>query len=525
MGEGQSENVSATQDHPRAGGDPTVSYSLLHSTKIGRYTIVRQLGEGGFGQVFLAYDEDLGRSVAIKVPNPDRISRTESVEAFLAEARILASLDHPHTVPVYDVGRTENGQVFVVSKFIEGSDLRAILEKARPSFQESAALVAAVAEALHYAHTRGLVHRDIKPGNILMDASGRPFVADFGLALKDEDFGRGGGLAGTVAYMSPEQARGEGSTVDGRSDIFSLGIVFYELLTGRRPFRADTDAEVLERIATTEPRPPRQIDDTIPEELEQICLRALSKRVSDRYTTALDFATAVKSFLERTAPRLARSQRAQGTPRIDWVTFTRQQVESDALPPVCMACGGPATERVCNTFSYRPDWVKLLYLLAIVPGVIADCYVKKEMRVACPMCRKHRNHWRKLYWAASIGWVLAPVLGGVLAYIAWAMSDPGSRFSARILGVLGADAAVGAARDHLLRTIRLSAGILGICTGLILGANAWLGLVLYVAGSRISVINITNDDITLKGVADGFVRAAKDEEVAAATTQTNRFEL
>jgi serine/threonine protein kinase len=117
-------------------------------------------------------------------------SDLRDVEAFLNEARILASLDHPHIVPVYDVGRTADGQVFVVSKFIDGSDLRGRIEQALPAFQDSAELVATIAEALHYAHTRGLVHRDVKPGNILIDASGKPVVADFGLALKDEDFGK-----------------------------------------------------------------------------------------------------------------------------------------------------------------------------------------------------------------------------------------------------------------------------------------------------------------------------------------------
>src|SRR6516225_4652547 len=264
----------------------------------GRYQVRGTLGAGGFGAVYLGHDTQLDRPVAIKVlrggPSP---ARAEG-EAALQEARRLAQLRHPGIVAVHDVGVHE-GQVYIVSDYLDGPDLGRWLRDHRPAWHEAARIVAAVADAVAHAHAQLIIHRDIKPANILLTAEGAPVLVDFGLALGEDQAGgpEKGTVFGTPKYMSPEQAAGAAHRIDGRTDVYSLGVVLYEMLTGRVPFRAAHLQELLRQVRDDEPQPPRQLVGDIPPELGRACLKALAKRQEDRYSTAADFAADLRRVL------------------------------------------------------------------------------------------------------------------------------------------------------------------------------------------------------------------------------------
>jgi serine/threonine protein kinase len=357
---------------------------------IGEFELMQELGRGAMGVVYKARDKTLNRLVAVKVMRQERFADAADVSRFRRDAELLASLRHPNVVQIFHADEVENAPYFAMELIEGGSLARKLADGWLPTPRQAAELVRVLAEAVQHAHAAGIIHRDLKPANILLasdltDPTQQPKITDFGLAKKIDDqesLTRTGAVIGTASYMAPEQARGDSKNVGPAADIYSLGAILYELLTGRPPFVGASVVETLERVRHHEPWPVRQLSPSVPRDLETICLKCLRKSPSDRYASAGDLAADLQNFLSE-RPILARpASLLEQLAR----TFTQVGLSADfhAYSKAYIVSGFvffAAYGAVFLLAHYRgPEW--LIWLMLAIPYTTLFA-----------IFRQHRNPW------------------------------------------------------------------------------------------------------------------------------------
>src|SRR5215475_15692510 len=303
---GSGENLQPNNADAAVGAKTSVRV-LQMLRELGDYELLEEIGRGGQGVVFRARQKNLNRIVALKVVGLGQWATPAHLKRFRLEAEAAASLDHPCIVSIYEVGERD-GQCYFSMKLVEGGQLDEVVQQRPMSIRQAVQLVARVARTVHYAHEHGILHRDIKPGNILLDVKGEPHLTDFGLARlveSESTVTQTLDVLGTPSYMAPEQAVGNNAAVSSATDVYGLGAVLYQLLTGQPPFAGGTTYETIKLLLDTEPRPPRSLNPKIDRDLSTICLKSLEKDPKRRYSSALSLAEDLERWLKH-EPILAR---------------------------------------------------------------------------------------------------------------------------------------------------------------------------------------------------------------------------
>jgi serine/threonine-protein kinase len=360
-----------------------VSDSLIDTLFDGRYRIQRKLGAGGMADVYLAEDQELGRRVAIKILNGRHANDDQFIERFRREAKNAAALNHPNIVSIYDRGEAED-TYYIAMEFLDGRTLKElIVSRGAAPINVAIEYARQILSALRFAHRHGIVHRDIKPHNVLVDAEGRVKVTDFGIARAGtSQMTETGSIVGTAQYLSPEQARG--GEVDPRSDLYSLGVVLYELLTGKTPFDGETPVEIAMKHLSAAPKPPSKLRPDVPPELDKVVLRALAKNPDERYQSADEMEVDLER-VARGAPVSAATASTQILPAAPIAAADSTAATMIAPPPPTRARDVPPPpfveeeEYAERGGPERPLWPWLLAAAFVIAAAVAGFFVWHEL--------------------------------------------------------------------------------------------------------------------------------------------------